>query len=217
MPIVGGTRTERIATTFTIKMPSLGDFIHTQFILDIPKPSASFAHKTVIITGANGGLGKEIAKHTIRLGASKVIFGCRSLARGNEAKSEVEALLHCSPDVIEVWELDLESPSSIKKFVDQANTLPRLDSFISNAGIGSAGFKVVYDTERTLAVNDIGTFLLALQLIPKLKKTAKEYSTTPNMTIVTSALYDVAKYPEKHGGDIFAWFKDESHVNKMNQ
>lgn len=61
-------------------MPSLGDFIHTQFLLKIPKPTASFAGKTVIVTGANGGLGKEIVKHIIRLGADKIIFGCRSLA-----------------------------------------------------------------------------------------------------------------------------------------
>lgn len=207
----------RARTIITITMPSLGNFLHTQFILNIPKPSASFASKTVIITGANKGLGKETAKHIIRLGASKVIFGCRSLARGNEAKLEIEALLKCSPDIIQVWQVDLESPSSIKDFVDQVNTLPRLDGFISNAGIGSAGFKVVYDTERTLAVNDIGTFLLALQLIPKLKKTAREFQSTPHMTIVTSALYDVAKYPEEHGEDIFTWFKDESRVNKMNQ
>lgn len=198
-------------------MPSFGDFLHTQFVLDIPKPSASFASKTVIITGANRGLGKEAAKHIIRLGASKVIFGCRSLARGNEAKLEIETLSGCSPDVIQVWELDLESSSSIKNFVDRVNTLPRLDSLINNAGVGSAGFKAVYGTERTLAVNDIGTFLLALQLIPKLKETAKEFNTTPHITIVTSALYDVAKYPEQHGKDIFTWFKDESHANKMNQ
>lgn len=214
---MGATHREEVKITFAITMPSLGDFLHTQFILDIPKPSASFASQTVIITGANRGLGKEVAKHIIRLGASKVIFGCRSLARGKEAKLEIETLLKCSPNIIQVWELDLESPSSIKKFVDQADTLPRLDSFISNAGIGSVGFKVVYDTERTLAVNDIGTFLLGTQLIPKLKKTAREFQTTPHMTIVTSALYDVANYPEEHGGDIFTWFKDESHVNKMNQ
>jgi retinol dehydrogenase 12 len=201
-------------------MPSLGDFFHTQFILDIPKPSASFASQTVVITGANGGLGKEIAKHVIHLGASKVIFGCRSLSRGKEAKAEVEGLLKCAPDLIEVWQLDLESVSSIKSFVDQANALPRLDTLVANAGIGNVPFKVVYDTERTLAVNDIGTFLLALQLMPKLRKTAGQFGTTPHLTVVTSALYDVAKYPEypeQQGEDIFTWFKDESHFNKMNQ
>ncbi|KKY30146.1 putative retinol dehydrogenase 12 [Diaporthe ampelina] len=82
-------------------MPSLGDILHTQFLLDIPKPSDSFASTTVIITGANRGLAKEIAKHMICLGASQVILGCRSQARGNEAKSEIEAFSGCSPDIIQ--------------------------------------------------------------------------------------------------------------------
>lgn len=198
-------------------MPTFRDFVRTQFLLKIPKPTASFADKTVIITGANGGLGKEIAKHIIRLGASKVIFGCRSQSRGNEAKSEIENLLNCSPGIIEVWDLDLESPASIKSFVDRASRLPRLDVVINNAGIMTFKFKAIYDTERTIAVNLIGTFLLAVQLIPKLKETAQKYRVTPHMTFVSSALYDEAKYPEKHGDDIFAWYKDESHFDRFNQ
>ncbi|KAH6660310.1 hypothetical protein BKA67DRAFT_653502 [Truncatella angustata] len=198
-------------------MPSFGDFVHTQFVLKIPKPSDSFASKTVIVTGANGGLGQEIVKHIIRLGASKVIFGCRSRSRGHKAKLDIESLLKCNPNIIDVWEVDLESPSSIKTFVEKANALPRLDVLINNAGVRCFKFNIIYDTERTLAVNNIGTFLLAFQLIPKLKETAREYGVTPHMTIVGSALYDVAKYPEGHGNDIFAWYKDESHFNPMNQ
>lgn len=34
-----------------------------------------------------------------------------------------------------MWEVDLESSKSIKDFVDQANTLPRLDVLINNAGV----------------------------------------------------------------------------------
>lgn len=199
-------------------MPSLGDFVRAQFIVNIPKPTASFASKTVIVTGANGGLGKEIVKHIIRLGASQIIFGCRSLSRGTQAKLEIEALLKCRPDLIQVWELDLESPKSIKSFVDKANELPRLDVLINNAGMQTLRFRSSpYDTEQTLAVNNIGTFLLAIQLVPKLKETGQKYDTTPHLTTVASALYDVAKYPEEHGGDIFAWYKDPSHMNGMNQ
>ncbi|KAK3376796.1 hypothetical protein B0T24DRAFT_648602 [Lasiosphaeria ovina] len=140
------------------------------------QPSASFASQTVILTGANGGLGKEIVRHLIPLGASKVILGCRSHSR-----------------VIQ----------SIKAFVNHASMLPQLDA--------------VYGTERTLAVNNIGTFLLASQLIPKLKQTARVRRATPRMTTVASALYDVAKCP-KHGDvELFAWFADESHVGGMNQ
>ncbi|KAL3482100.1 NAD(P)-binding protein [Aspergillus californicus] len=198
-------------------MPSLGDFFHTQFVLKIPKPSASFAAKTVIITGASSGLGKEAAKHIVRLGASKVILGCRSISKGESAKREIESVLQCGRDILEVWQVDIESPSSVKEFVDRANQLPRLDVLINNAGIQTINFQVAYGTERTVAVNVIGTFLLAVQLIPKLKQTAELYKVTPHMTFVGSALYDAAKYPENHGGDIFAWFKDKSHVQMMTQ
>jgi retinol dehydrogenase-12 len=99
-------------------MPSFGNFIHTQFILKIPKPTASFSSKTVIITGASSGLGKEAAKHIVRLGASKVILGCRNTSKGKKAKLEIESSLRCNPDIIEVWEVDIESPPSVKEFVD---------------------------------------------------------------------------------------------------
>ncbi|KAK9451147.1 uncharacterized protein V1518DRAFT_391428 [Limtongia smithiae] len=198
-------------------MPTIGNFLHTQFVVKIPKPSTSFASKTVIVTGANSGLGKESVKYIITLGASKVIFGCRSLSRGKEAKQEIEKRLACSPSIIEVWELDLDSPSSIKSFADRANGLPRLDVLINNAGIRASEFKMVYDTEHTLAVNVIGTFLLTLQLIPKLKETARTYGVAPHLTFVGSALYDIAKYPDSRGGDVFAYFKNESRFKPQDQ
>ena len=194
-------------------MPSFANFIHTQLILKIPIPTATFASKTAIITGASSGLGKEAAKHIVRLGASKVILGCRNVSKGNKARLEIESSLRCSPNIIEVWELDVESPSSIKNFVKQVNELPRVDALINNAGIQTIEYQVVYGTERTIAVNVVGTFLLALQLIPKLKETAKAFKVAPHMTFVASALYDLAKYPQEPGDDIFAWFGDKNHVN----
>jgi retinol dehydrogenase-12 len=198
-------------------MPSFGNFLYTQLILNIPKPTTSFLSKTVIITGASSGLGLETAKHVIRLGASKVILGCRNTSKGEKVKLEIESSLKCYTDIIEVWEVDVESPPTVKAFVDKANKLPRLDVLINNAGIQTMDFQVVYGTERATAVNVIGTFLLALQLIPKLKKSASEHGVTPHMTFVGSALYDVAKYPEEHGDDIFAWLGDKAHVDAMNQ
>lgn len=198
-------------------MPSFGNFLHTQLILKIPKPITSFASKTVIITGASSGLGKEAATHIVALGASKVILGCRNTSKGSEAKLEIEGSVKCDPNILEVWELDLESPASVKEFVDKVNKLPRLDVLISNAGIQTLKYQIAYGTERTVAVNVIGTFFLALQLIPKLKETAKAFGSTPHLTFVGSALYDVAKYPEKHGEDIFAWLSDKSKVDMMNE
>lgn len=171
----------------------------------------------MIVTGGNRGLGKKTVKHVVSLGSSKVIIGCRNETHDLETKREIESITQCSPSTLEVWGLDIESPASIGRFAERANQLSRLDVLINNAGISAFNFKVVYDTERTLAVNSIGTFLLALQLISKLKETARMYEVTPVMTTVASALYDVAKYPEQHGDDIFTWYKDPSHVNKFNQ
>ncbi|PYI13097.1 NAD(P)-binding protein [Aspergillus violaceofuscus CBS 115571] len=188
-------------------MPTLSDFFYTQFLLRIPKPSASFTNKTVIITGANGGLGQEAVKHLIRLGAEKIIFACRSRSRGEQAKREIEDQLNCKTNLIDIRELDLESPASIKQFADwAARSLSRVDVLINNAGIHANRFKVVYDTERTLAVNNIGTFLLTVQMIPKMKTTARTYGIMPVITFVASALYDIAEYPEQHGEDIFTWY-----------
>lgn len=198
-------------------MPSLANFLHTQLILKIPQPTTSFDSKTVIVTGANGGLGKEIVKHIVRLGADKVIFACRSKARGDEAKSEIEGTTKCDSKIIEVWELDVASAASIKKFVDRAATLPRLDVLINNAGVGASRHRQVHGTESTLGINVIGTFLLAIQLIPKLRETAQKYETSPHMTFVGSALYDIAKYPANHGDDVFEWFSDEAHFDHHNQ
>lgn len=41
--------------------------------------------KTVIVMGANIGLGFEVVKHYVRLHAEKVIVGCRSVEKGEKA------------------------------------------------------------------------------------------------------------------------------------
>lgn len=198
-------------------MPSIRNFLHTQLILQISKPTASFASKTVIITGASSGLGQEAAKHIARLGASKVILACRNTRKGNETKEQIEGALNCNKDILEVWPVNIESADSISHFVKRANNLPRLDVVINNAGLAAHEFQVVYGTERTIAVNVVGTFLLALQFLPKLKQTAKMYDSTPHMTFVGSALYDVAQYPENIKDDVFTYYCTKSHVKVMNQ
>ncbi len=98
----------------------------------------------------------------------------------------------------------------------RAIELPRLDVLINNAGIQTTKLQVVYEAERTVAVNVIGTFLLALQLIPKMRETAKAYGDTPHMTFVGSALYDMAKYPENHD-DVFGWPSENTQTNRVQQ
>ena len=90
-------------------------------------------NKTVIITGANKGIGKEAAKEIAKLGA-KVYMACRSLDSANQAKDEIIKETG-NPNVF-VKHLDLASVDSIQKFAESFKQKERkLDVLINNAGL----------------------------------------------------------------------------------
>ena len=127
-------------------------FLYSQFFITPEKPSTDCTGRTIIVTGANTGLGKEAATHYVRLNAGKVIIACRSLEKGEAAKRDIEDQTG-RKGVIEVWKLDLSSYESVKEFAEQAKSLKRLDSLVENAGINTAEFRLVESNESTVTVN----------------------------------------------------------------
>lgn len=111
----------------------LPTFIYSQFFEHPKLPTTDCTGKTIIVTGANVGLGKEAARHFVRLNAAKVVMACRTVSKGEAARADIEATTKRS-GVIEVWPLDLENYDSIRKFVQRAETLDRLDVVLENAG-----------------------------------------------------------------------------------
>ncbi|KAF2278186.1 putative short-chain dehydrogenase [Westerdykella ornata] len=173
-------------------------FLYSQFLVSLPRPTTSCAGKTVIVTGSNVGLGKEAARHFVRLGASSVILAVRSIEKGEAAKKDIEASTKCAKGVLQVWKLDMLSYDSVLSFAERANKeLSRLDIAILNAGTASAKWTIAEQDESNITVNVVSTFLLAFALLPKLKATAKQFSTRPNLTIVSSEVHAWAKFPEK--------------------
>ncbi|KAI9730218.1 MAG: hypothetical protein M1834_005982 [Cirrosporium novae-zelandiae] len=142
--------------------------IHTQFMDVIPYPDTDFSGKTIIVTGANIGLGKEAVKHFVRLNAEKVIVAVRSIAKGEAAKSEIEAETKRT-GVVDVWGLDYSSYASVKAFAAKVAKLSRVDAVVLNAGIATANFELFEDNESTITVNVVSTTLLALLLLPTLR------------------------------------------------
>jgi NAD(P)-dependent dehydrogenase (short-subunit alcohol dehydrogenase family) len=131
------------------------------------------AGKTVLVTGANVGLGFEAVRNFLRLRPSLVIMGVRSVDKGQVAA----AVLRCEfLDVrIEVWELDMESFRSVQAFAARAEReLDRLHVAVLNAGLGKLNFERVDEGgchEVTIQVNYLATALLSFLLLPKLRPT----------------------------------------------
>ncbi|KAH7144118.1 hypothetical protein B0J13DRAFT_675563 [Dactylonectria estremocensis] len=137
--------------------------------------TSSISGKTVLVTGASGGLGLEAARHYIRLGASRVILGVRSQSKGDEAKRNLtssfssDRLKSCT---IDVWLIDLASFASVRSFADKiGQNLEKLDIAILNAAVSKDKYDVTVDGwEEVLQVNVLSTTLLALLLLPRMRK-----------------------------------------------
>lgn len=153
--------------------------------------------KTVIITGANTGLGYECAKAIVatRRGWCIVIAG-RSKQRISEAAKQLAAT---APDSqVEALSLDLASLKSVRHFVEDfaARGLPPLRAVVCNAGIQVvSGTTYTEDGfETTFGVNHLGHFLLVNLLIKDLIAPAR-------IVVVSSDTHDPAEksgMPEPH-------------------
>lgn len=185
-------------------------FLYSQLLVTPKYPSQSCVDQTIIVTGSNVGLGKEAVRHFASMGASKIIMAVRNLKAGEEAKDDIETTTKCPSSVIEVWQLDLSSYDSVKAFADRAKKLPRIDAVVENAGIATPKVSMAEGHERTITVNVISTFLLAALLVPKLKESAKQYGTTPRLTIVSSEVHGWTKFPEWKQDDIFKALQSSS-------
>jgi retinol dehydrogenase-12 len=162
----------------------MAGFPRSQFI-KLPYPTESFAGQTIIVTGANVGLGFEAARHFTRLNAAKVILACRTISKGEEASRSIEETIG-RKGVCEVWQVDLGSFDSVKAFAQRAAKLDRLDVVCENAGIAGREYFKMEGFESMVAVNVVGTFLMALNLLPILRKSGKTHGVVPRLVITTS-------------------------------
>lgn len=154
----------------------------------IPVPTTSFQGQTIIITGSNTGLGLEAARHFVRLDAEVVILAVRSLEKGEAAKASIEASTK-RKNVVQVWQLEMDKYDSIKSFASRCNSLERIDVVVENAGILRNTYEESEGTEITIKVNVIGTFLLALNLFPILRKSYEKTRQASRLVITSSAVH----------------------------
>lgn len=124
--------------------------------------------KTVIITGATSGIGKETAKQLAITGA-RVILAVRNIEKGEMTKNEL--LKDVANGNIKVKSLDLSSLQSVRDFAEDINkNEDRVDILVNNAGVFVSEKKMTEDGFEThFAVNHLGHFLLTYLLLGKLE------------------------------------------------
>lgn len=135
------------------------------------RSKAQLDGKTVLITGANTGIGKETAVDLARRGA-RVILACRDMERANKAAEDVKK--QSGNDNVIVKKVDLASLQSVRQLAkDVLATEERLDILINNAGIMSCPKWQTEDGfEMQFGVNHLGHFLLTNCLLDLLKKSS---------------------------------------------
>jgi len=129
---------------------------------------ASIKGKTVIITGANSGIGKETALEFARHGA-RVLMACRDKEKCHEVRKDI--IRDTSNLHVVCRECDLASFKSIQEFAERVNKEEvRVDVLVNNAGVMSCPRGVTREgIETQLGVNHMGHFLLTHLLLDKLK------------------------------------------------
>ena len=133
--------------------------------------------KTVIVTGANAGIGFETALALYEAGAH-VVLACRSLDNAQQALAKMQE--QKGSGTLETALLDLASLASVKQFAETfVKQHPQLHLLINNAGVMiPPASKTADGFELQFGVNFIGHFALTGYLYPLLKA-------TPGSRIVT--------------------------------
>ena len=137
----------------------------------------NFKNKKILVTGATGGIGREIVKKFISLEGSVLATGT-NLERLDLLKKDF-------PN-INVLKFDISDHSKIEEFIDNASTqLNGLDILINNAGtnIDNLSLRMKYEEwKKVIDINLNSTFLLSKFAIKKMLK--NKYGRIVNITSV---------------------------------
>lgn len=125
-------------------------------------------NKTVVISGANAGIGFATAKALLNNGA-KVLMFCRNLEKAEAAKKELISIT--GNNKVDIFQVDFESFDSIERACKACMAkYDKIDVLINNAGATYSDFELTENgVERTMQVNHFGYYLMSYYLLPLLK------------------------------------------------
>ncbi|KAL3450553.1 hypothetical protein BJX65DRAFT_305388 [Aspergillus insuetus] len=189
-------------------------FLRSQLFVTPPLPTYDFTGQTIIITGANRGIGLEAARHLLKLNAARVILAVRSAKRGQDAAAGLEKSTG-RVGAVQVEELDMASYESVKAFAARMENLDRVDVVLLNAGMYTHTFSTADGFESHLTVNVINTIFLALLLLPILRQGSGPER--PRISFVSSDRHVMFKLPEWKKEKPFEFLSDEKQARMQER
>ena len=162
----------------------------------------SLVGKTVALTGATGGLGKEICLHLCSLGAKVVAIGRNAKKLGDLTLLIKEKYPQAQ---VETEIADFESLQSVKDACDRLSAR-NIDALILNAGAYAIECKTTVDGfDNVFQINFVAPYLMAKLLAPTLEK-----SQIGRVVAVSSLAHTFTKIDE---GDV--QFKNCKNAEKV--
>jgi NAD(P)-dependent dehydrogenase (short-subunit alcohol dehydrogenase family) len=164
------------------------------------------AMETVVITGANRGIGLELARHFLAAG-KRVIAGCRNPA------TAVELTMLTKSAELDVFALDVADDNSVAEFCSHIGT-DVVDVLINNAGVMGGDKQGINYMDyaawlHTFNVNTLGPFRLATALLANLKR-----ATRPRIITLSSQM---GAFGLPMGTGSYAYRSSKSAVSKVMQ
>jgi NAD(P)-dependent dehydrogenase (short-subunit alcohol dehydrogenase family) len=143
---------------------------------DIPDQSG----RTILITGANSGLGLRSAEALARAGAH-VLLACRSEIKATAARDAVQQVATGAPPT--VVRLDLSDLGSVRACAAEVLvTAPRIDVLMNNAGVMAMPLeRTAEGHEMQLGTNHLGHFALTGLLLSALAAPGSRVVTTSSL------------------------------------
>ena len=125
--------------------------------------------KIAVITGADGGMGREITAAVAEAGY-QVVMVCYTKEKGEKVKNEL--IQRTGNQNIEVIQTDLSSLSSVATLANQLlERFEHISLLMNNAGTLQTGLHITEDgLEQTVAVNYVAPYLLTRKLLPIMKR-----------------------------------------------
>lgn len=148
---------------------SIFGFLHEQWT-KLQISTADVSDQSLVVVGANIGLGNEAAAHLAQLKPKSLLITSRDQVKCERSKADLES--RSGMTGIESWPLELCSLKSVCSFVDnfEANGCTA-NVLIANAGISTFEYSKTPDGyESTFQVNYLSTALLSILMLPHLIK-----------------------------------------------